>query len=168
MMAAAKGHTDILRFLLEKSQMGQKIDLVSRTNKKGWTALFFAAAWNHLECCALLISFGANCKTKDAEKLTADNVWGSLVDSPLNHEQKFNRRNEFRRAEQAHADLLAKREEAWSQKKSFVTFLSGYRLVGPRKLSFESLFKTRRQKAALHSLRVFCSDDLMRLITKFL
>jgi len=123
MMAAAKGHTEVLRLLLDKSQLGQgqgqqKIDLVSRTNKKGWCALFFAAAWNHLECCALLISFGANCKTKDVENKTPDDVWGSLVNSPatFNQEEKFNRRIAFHAAEQAHTDLLTKREEAWDQR----------------------------------------------------
>lgn len=166
MMAASKGNIEILCLLLKQS----KTDLVSRTNKKGWNALFFAAAFDHLECCTVLISFGAVDKTKDVEMQTADNVWGSLTSPPLDLESKWKRRNALRNAFLAHAELLAARDEAWGRKKAFVMVLSGHRLIGPRALELESLVKTRRrgQKSIESTLRVFTSGALIHVITKFL
>lgn len=71
MMAARNNNIDLLELMLTHSDV--KVNLA---DKYGWTALFYASYFGHLDCSKLLLSFEANLHLKDLDKMSCL-IWAS-------------------------------------------------------------------------------------------
>lgn len=83
--AAAGGHTEVLRLLINQSSKGVEVPINHRTST-GWTPLHSALARKYLECAKVLVYHGALLDIPNNSGFTCRNGYEELLNVQGNHQ----------------------------------------------------------------------------------